>query len=178
MGAEGLDSSLQSATYAALTDFSSVPTNLQMRRSESARSLGNRVGTKRNDSALNLGGKRTRKVLARLPARKGKQMTRNFMILSLGFGAMILATNHAFAQGAQNCGARQPIIERLADRFGESRQSIGIGTKNRVVETFANPDTGSWTITVTMPNGMTCLIASGHAYETLDEVLTPAGSPT
>lgn len=105
-------------------------------------------------------------------------MTRNFLILSLGVGALILATNHAFAQSNRNCGARQPIVERLADRFGESRQSIGLGTQNRVVETFANPETGSWTITVTSPNGMTCLIASGHAYEELEEVITPTGSPT
>ncbi|MEL7025599.1 MAG: hypothetical protein AAGO57_00015 [Pseudomonadota bacterium] len=103
-------------------------------------------------------------------------MTRNFLVLSLGIGALILATNHAFAQNTQNCGAREPIIERLASRFGESRQSIGIGTQNRVVETYANPETGSWTITVTLPNGMMCLMASGHAFETVEDVITPTGS--
>lgn len=103
-------------------------------------------------------------------------MKRNFLILSFGVGAMILATSHAFAQGAQNCGKRQPIVERLADRFGESRQSIGLGTQNRVIETFANPETGSWTITVTRPDGIMCLLASGHAFEAVTEGLTPAGS--
>lgn len=103
-------------------------------------------------------------------------MKRNFMILSFGVGALILATSHAFAQSAQNCGQRQPIVERLADRFGESRQSIGLGTQNRVVETFANPETGSWTITVTMPNGTMCLLASGHAFEEVTEGLTPTGN--
>ena len=98
------------------------------------------------------------------------------MILSFGIGALILATNHAFGQSAQNCGQREPIVERLADRYGESRQSIGLGTQNRVVETFANPETGSWTITVTMPNGVTCLLASGHAFEAVTEGLTPTGS--
>lgn len=104
-------------------------------------------------------------------------MKRNFLILSFGVGAMILATNHAFAQSAnRNCGERGPIVERLADRYGESRQSIGLGTQNRIVETFANPETGSWTITVTMPNGTMCLLASGHAFEAVTEGLTPTGS--
>ncbi|MEO1239617.1 MAG: hypothetical protein AAFW64_08160 [Pseudomonadota bacterium] len=104
-------------------------------------------------------------------------MKRNFMILSLGIGAMILATSHAFAQSsAQNCGPRQPLVERLADRYGESRQSIGLGTQNRIVETYANSETGSWTITVTLPNGMMCLLASGHAFEAVTEGLTPTGS--
>jgi len=104
-------------------------------------------------------------------------MTRNLITLSLGIGALLLATNHAFAQTARNCGVREAIVERLATGYGESRQSIGLGTQNRVVETFANPETGSWTITVTMPNGMMCLLASGQAYEAVDEVLTPTGSP-
>lgn len=104
-------------------------------------------------------------------------MTRNLITLSLGIGALLLATNHAFAQTARNCGVRETIVEHLATGYGESRQSIGLGTQNRVVETFANPETGSWTITVTMPNGMMCLLASGQAYEAVDEVLTPTGSP-
>ena len=39
---------------------------------------------------------------------------------------------------------------------------------------FASQETGTWTITVTMPNGMMCLVASGEAYETLAEELEPA----
>lgn len=99
------------------------------------------------------------------------------MTLSLGVGALILAASHAFAQSPRNCGSRDMIVERLAQSYGESRQSIGLGTQNRVVETFANPETGSWTITVTLPNGVMCLMASGHAFETVDEGVTPAGSP-
>ena len=32
-------------------------------------------------------------------------------------------------------------------------------------------ESGSWTITVTMPTGMTCLMASGQSYEALAEAL-------
>ncbi|MGB0658681.1 MAG: hypothetical protein ACPGNV_00790 [Mangrovicoccus sp.] len=44
---------------------------------------------------------------------------------------------------------------------------MGLGANNSVVEIFASDKTGTWTITVTMPNGTTCLIASGQAFEDL-----------
>lgn len=92
----------------------------------------------------------------------------------LFLAATILAPLTAFAQG-QNCGNRDTVVERLGNKYGESRQSIGMAPKGRVVEVFASHETGTWTITVTMPNGITCLVASGQSYETLDEPVAPAG---
>ena len=80
----------------------------------------------------------------------------------------------ASAQG-QNCGQRAAVIATLAESYGESRQSIGMATQGRIVEVFASLETGTWTITITLPNGMTCLVASGQSYENLDEPLQPAG---
>lgn len=101
-------------------------------------------------------------------------MKRTFLALSLGVGACLAATSEGVAQ-AQNCAERTVVLDRLADGYGESRQSIGIGANNSVIEVFASLETGTWTITVTMPNGITCLVASGQAYENLDEEPTPAG---
>lgn len=96
-------------------------------------------------------------------------MTKQFMALSLGIGALLLATQHAFAQGNQTCAERARVIAHLAEGYGESRQSIGLGANNSVVEVFASLETGTWTITVTMPNGITCLVASGQSFEHLSE---------
>lgn len=75
-----------------------------------------------------------------------------------------------------NCGPRAAVIAHLSDNFGESRQSIGLGQEGRVVEVFASIETGSWTITVTLPNGMTCLVAAGSAFEQLAEAPIPSGT--
>ncbi len=99
-------------------------------------------------------------------------MKRQFLALSLGMGAMILATSHAFAQ--QQCADRALVVERLADTYGESRQSIGLGANNSVIEVFASDETGTWTITVTNPAGVTCLVASGQAFENVSDEITPA----
>lgn len=100
-------------------------------------------------------------------------MKRQFLALSLGVGAMLLATQHAFAQQNNNCAARERVVERLASTYGESRQSIGLAPNNSVVEVFASLETGTWTITVTNPSGLTCLVASGQAFEATND-LTPA----
>lgn len=96
-------------------------------------------------------------------------MTRELFAASLGFGALILAADQTHGQTTAACAARDQVIERLASAYGETRQSIGLGTNNQVVEVFASLETGTWTITVTNPRGLTCLVASGRAFESLRE---------
>ncbi len=95
--------------------------------------------------------------------------------LTLAAATLIATTTDALAQNARNCGPRETVVNRLAEGYGESRQSIGLGANNAVVEVFASAETGSWTITVTTPSGMTCLVASGQSFEELAEAL-PAKS--
>jgi hypothetical protein len=73
----------------------------------------------------------------------------------LGFTASLVAASPALAQG-RNCAPREVVVERLASKYGESRQAIGIGQQG---------------ITVTMPTGMTCLMASGQSFEALAEAV-------
>lgn len=84
-----------------------------------------------------------------------------------------LAVTLAGAAAAQNnaCAPRDQVVERLASKYGETRQSMGLGSNNAVMEIYASDETGTWTITVTMTNGMTCLVASGDAFEPLEEAL-------
>ncbi|KIC28160.1 hypothetical protein, partial [Leisingera sp. ANG-S5] len=91
-------------------------------------------------------------------------MKNSIFALPLALAAVTMAAAPAAAQ-SRNCAPRDAVIKRLAEKYGESRQSIGMGQQGMVMETFASADTGSWTITVTTPNGMTCLVASGQSYE-------------
>ncbi len=97
-------------------------------------------------------------------------MRQIFFLMSFGIGAMMLAAQQAQAQTG-NCADHAQVVQRLAERYGESRQSIGLADDNAVVEVFAAPDTGSWTITVTRPGGPTCLVAAGQAYQFVNEPL-------
>lgn len=104
-------------------------------------------------------------------------MKKHLLALSMGVGAMILAVDHATAQTA-NCAPRGAIVERLESKYGESRQTIGLGTDNAVVEVFASADTGTWTILVTRPNGISCLVAAGQGFELVAQAPAALGEPT
>lgn len=100
-------------------------------------------------------------------------MTQKLFILSLGFAGLILATQ---AHAAPQCGKRDMVVAQLTERFGETRRGMGIAANNSVMEMFASEASGSWTITVTMPDGVTCLVASGQGFETMAEELPAKGN--
>lgn len=103
-------------------------------------------------------------------------MNRNFFLLSLGIGAMILATDHAMAQGAARCADHATIVAQLAERYDERLQSIGLGRDNSVLEVYASDATGSWSITVTKPGGPTCLVAAGQSFQMVTAQNTDDGA--
>ena len=91
---------------------------------------------------------------------------------ALGLAISLSPTTSA-AQSLQHCAPREKVIARLANKYGETRQSMGLGSNNAVMEVFASAESGSWTITVTMTSGITCLVASGQAFEATADRLPP-----
>ena len=74
----------------------------------------------------------------------------------------------AAAQNA-NCNTPEMVAERLTTGYGERRVAVALGAGATLVETWANLTTGTWSITVTQAGGMTCLVASGQAFELVAE---------
>ncbi|MGR3270905.1 hypothetical protein DU478_02820 [Thalassococcus profundi] len=99
-------------------------------------------------------------------------MTRFLLLASL---LAIPATAPPALAATAQCAPRERVVERLASTYGETRQSIGLGANNAVIEVFASTESGTWTITVTTTEGLTCLVASGQAFETMAEALPPPG---
>lgn len=77
---------------------------------------------------------------------------------------------------ALQCGQRDAVTITLAERYGESRRAIGLAQNGVVMELYAAPS-GSWTITITRPDGMTCLVAAGDNFQSLAGALPPPGDP-
>ncbi|GLQ34516.1 hypothetical protein GCM10007939_07990 [Amylibacter marinus] len=103
-------------------------------------------------------------------------MTHKFLALSLGFALCVMASN-AKAQQVR-CAERGEVIANLAKKYGETRQNIGLGRNNGIIETYASEETGTWTILITAPNGQSCLIAAGDHYENLNEPAITRGDDT
>lgn len=93
---------------------------------------------------------------------------------AMAMGAMIVP--QILQARTPACAPRDTVLRKLADTYGETRQSIGLNGDNALIEVFASDETGSWTITITSGAGLTCLIASGQSFETLAEPLPSAES--
>ena len=102
-------------------------------------------------------------------------MTQQMFALSLGLGGMLAAAQ--IAHSAPQCDSRETVTALLADRYDETRRAIGIAGEAAVMELFAAETTGTWSITMTLPDGRMCLMASGSNYETVTEQLPAKGDP-
>lgn len=101
-------------------------------------------------------------------------MDRTLFALSLGLAGLILLPLPLHA--AMQCAPHDTVATNLATSFGEARRSIGLAQDNTVMELYAS-ETGTWTLTVTLPTGMTCLIAAGSHFETVIAPLPAKGNP-
>ena len=107
-------------------------------------------------------------------------MTYRQAILTLGLGvsAILLISGQVRGQDRAegNCGDRAEIVAALTEQYGEARQAIALTHARQVIELFAAPDGGSWTLIITFPTGESCLISAGDGIE-LTPDLTPQGDP-
>lgn len=103
-------------------------------------------------------------------------MSHQMFALSFGFAAMLAATQ--IAHGAPQCDSREAVTALLADRYNETRRAVGVAGEAAVMELFAADSTGTWSITMTLPDGRMCLMASGSNFEAIAEELPAKGDPT
>lgn len=71
----------------------------------------------------------------------------------------------AFSQ--TQCAPRADVVVGLLRNYGETARSEGM-TETGIVEVYAAPS-GSWTITITKPDGQTCLVASGGQFHAIPQ---------
>ena len=91
-------------------------------------------------------------------------------LIALPAGLALLLGLAAPAIAEQRCGPRAEVIEMLGERYEETRRGIGMAGSTQVLEVFASTE-GTWTVLVTDPEGRSCLVASGEAWEDLREAL-------
>lgn len=77
------------------------------------------------------------------------------------------------------CSPQGVIEESLKESYGEDIVSVGIAGKNDnlLMTTWANMETGTWTIVVTTPGVKSCAVSSGVDYEFQGLARQPVGEP-
>ena len=64
------------------------------------------------------------------------------------------------------CGDRDKILKQLADGYAEAPIAMGVASNGKILEVLASV-TGSWTIIMTSPTGLSCAILVGEAWEAI-----------
>jgi hypothetical protein len=77
------------------------------------------------------------------------------------------------AVAQSNCMPRDDMAAWLGEQFAEARVSMALADTGQMVETYANLDTGTWTLTATQPGGPTCIVVYGRAFQLV--AAEPAG---
>ncbi len=88
----------------------------------------------------------------------------------LAAGVLPLGSDPALAQGTPAlCRARDGLLTQLEQKYGEVTVAIGVAD-GQLIELLTAKDGITWTIILTSPKGLSCLIASGEGWRPLAPV--------
>ena len=79
--------------------------------------------------------------------------------------ALATATLSVDAQAAPLCGKRDDVVAQLSEKYKETPVGIGLASNGGLIELLAASNGTTWTLIVTVANGPTCLVATGHDWQ-------------
>lgn len=82
--------------------------------------------------------------------------------LSLSFWMQVAVATPAIAQNP--CPPRADLDARLTARYGETVRMSGMIRQEALIEVW-RAESGTWTITITTPDGIACVLAVGDMLE-------------
>ncbi|MCR4341867.1 MAG: hypothetical protein NUW01_18480 [Gemmatimonadaceae bacterium] len=86
-------------------------------------------------------------------------------ILAAAAFALALFGSFARAETPQPvCGTHADVLAWMKQAYSEVPVSIGLASNGAIVEVLRSRE-GTWTIVMTQPNGITCLMAAGEGWQ-------------
>jgi len=62
------------------------------------------------------------------------------------------------------CALRDNVVQQLSGKYSEQLTGAGIQNSRRYIEVWAAPRTGTFTVLLTRPDGISCIIAAGNNW--------------
>ncbi|WP_299618662.1 hypothetical protein [Pelagibius sp.] len=89
-------------------------------------------------------------------------------ILALSAGLALVSTSGAAAQ--PQCDQRDSVLKILQQKYKESPVALGVTHNGGLVEVLSTGNGTTWSIIVTTPQGMSCLVAAGEGWRAMEQV--------
>ncbi|MHA1600404.1 MAG: hypothetical protein ACTSW2_06235 [Alphaproteobacteria bacterium] len=90
---------------------------------------------------------------------------RVFGAVALALALLLDMASGAHAQASAPCTTRIRMVEQLGSRFAEAPIAMGLASNGGLVELFASTDGTTWTVVVTNPRGLSCILAAGELWQ-------------
>jgi hypothetical protein len=81
------------------------------------------------------------------------------------------------AEAEPACGRHADVLKELAERYKEAPIALGLVSDGSQLEVFSTDNGATWTITVTSPDGTSCLVAAGQDWQSVKPVARAYGLP-
>jgi len=72
-------------------------------------------------------------------------------------------------QAQERCKPHDELDTQLRSQYGETVQTRALDGSGFLFFTYANTETGSWTLVRARPDGHACMVAAGHGFWLLAE---------
>lgn len=82
------------------------------------------------------------------------------LIAALAWGG----ASEAGHRGGPDCDTRADVLALLAQKYKEAPIAFGVTNNGGLVEVLTDEHGTTWTIIVTSPEGVTCLVAAGEGW--------------
>ncbi len=82
--------------------------------------------------------------------------------------AFVLASSSAFA--APQCNSRGKVLELLSKKYSEAPVAVGVTNNGGLFEVISTGDGNTWSMIITSPQGMSCLVAAGEGWRLIERI--------
>lgn len=89
------------------------------------------------------------------------------MIVRLALAACLALAGGGGGAAPAACALRDVLAARLETKYGEAVLGRGLTAEGAMVEIWASPGTGTWSIVVTSPAGLACLLGAGTDWSVI-----------
>ena len=92
------------------------------------------------------------------------------MLKTVLLAAATLTVSTAAMAAPMACSPRTDVLTQLSSKFKEAPVAIGLANNGGLLEVLTAGDGATWTIIITMPNGVSCLVAAGESWQDHERV--------
>lgn len=93
-----------------------------------------------------------------------------FLALLLALMYVIATPSRSQVPPTENpCAPTANVTKMLKDKYGETPAIAAITDDNSPMLIFSNPKTGTFTVTIRRPGGLTCLMTGGNSWTPVEQ---------